>query len=158
MIGRTRRQESLSMAKATSSFFEIYDETSPKLCSDKQKYFLDCAAEVAMKSSMGHKHGAIIVHKKKIIASGHNYRFSHFCHDFSIHAEVAAISSLKGKAKNLLSESELYVVRIGPAKFYDALKYSKPCDKCQEAISKYNIKKVYYSTNYNYDLLTTIQE
>jgi deoxycytidylate deaminase len=28
---------------------------------------------------------------------------------------------------------------------------SKPCEKCTKFINKYNIRKIYYSTNYDYD-------
>ena len=45
-----------------------------------------------------HKHGAIIVYRDKIISSGFNY----YVGDFSIHAEVAAISHIKKKNRNIL--------------------------------------------------------
>jgi deoxycytidylate deaminase len=71
------------------------------------------------------------------------------CHGFSIHAEVDALTKVKGR-KNILSEAELYVARIGkfnpaaPSTF--CLKYSKPCRECSKAILKQGIRKVYYST------------
>lgn len=131
----------------TSAYFEYFDEINPKDMSSKQKHYLQIAAEVAMNSVMNHKHGAIIVHKKNIIAMGFNYLHS----TFSIHAEIAAISQLKGKEKDILPECELYVVRIGPKKYDNALKYSKPCMNCQNYIAKKCIKKTYYSTNYQFD-------
>lgn len=140
--------------KATAEFFEEYDEIDPVICKDKHKYYLDIAATVAVNSLMNHKHGAVIVHKKKIIATGYNYFFSQFSKNYSIHAEVAAINSLKGKMKDILPECELYIVRIGPTNYQDILKYSKPCFRCQDYINKHNIKKTYYSTNYNYDDIT----
>lgn len=133
---------------ATSDYFQYFDEIDPKRMNDKQQYFLNIAAKVANGSDMNHKHGAILVHKKNIIATGYN----HYNNNLSIHAEVAAISQLKGKDKKILSECELYVVRIGPGRFYDQLKYSKPCYNCQKFISKKCIKKIYYSTNYDYDV------
>lgn len=140
--------------KATSKFFEEYDDIDPVICKDKHKYYLDIAASVAINSPMSHKHGAVIVHKKKIISTGYNYFFTQLTKNYSIHAEVAAINSLKGKMKDILSECELYIVRIGPVNYQDILKYSKPCLKCQDYINKYEIKKTYYSTNYNYDNIT----
>lgn len=109
-----------------------------------------------MKSVMNHKHGAIIVHKKKIIATGFNYILKQYYHEFSIHAEISAINSLKGsqQLKTILPECELYVVRIGPNEYHETLKYSKPCCKCQKVINKFGIRKAYYSTNYEYDKLT----
>jgi deoxycytidylate deaminase len=139
--------------KATSSFFELFDEIEPKITNEKQKYYLNYAANIAMKSNMNHKHGAIIVYKKKIIATGFNYIINSYYNEFSIHAEISAISSIKSipNYKIILQECELYVVRIGPKELFNTLKYSKPCCNCQKAINKYDIKKVFYSTNYEYD-------
>lgn len=131
----------------TSEYYESQDDMCVKTSSDRQKYFLEVAAKTAMKSPMGHKHGAIIVYKGRVIGAGHNYYFAHF----SIHAEVAALSCIKKKYKHILSDCELYVVRIGPDKYNNTLKYSKPCCNCQNAILKHNIKKAFYSTHYEYD-------
>lgn len=136
----------------TSDYFQNFDTDVPKNMNDKQSYYLEIAAKVAMKSEMNHKHGAILVHKKQVIASGYNY----YCGDHSIHAEIAVISQIKGKMKKCLPDCELYVVRIGPNKFHDHLKYSRPCCNCQNYITKKFIKKTYYSTNYQYDI--TIDE
>ena len=130
-----------------SKYYESLDDSNVKTSNEKQKEYLEIAAKIALKSPMGHKHGAVIVYRNKIIASGHNYYMS----NFSIHAEVAALSSVKGKNKQILPECELYVVRIGPDKFNNPLKYSKPCYNCQHTILKHNIKKAFYSTNYDYD-------
>lgn len=134
----------------TSEYFKNFDEDCPKAMHCKQNHFLRIAAEVAMNSLMNHKHGAIIVHKKNIIAVGHNYHYA----NHSIHAEVAAISRLKSRDKAILSECELYVARIGPDKYDNPLKYSKPCNSCQNYIAKKSIKKTFYSTNYEYDSIT----
>lgn len=132
----------------TSDYFQYFDTNNPKNMNDKQSHYLDIAAKIAMKSTMNHKHGCILVCKKQIISSGYNYSVG----ETSIHAEIAAISNVKGKFKKFLSESEMYVVRIGPNNFHDCLKYSKPCFNCQNYISKKSIKKIYYSTNYDYDV------
>jgi deoxycytidylate deaminase len=131
----------------TSEYYECLDAISVKNSNDRQRYYLDVAAKIALKSPMGHKHGAILVYKGKIISTGHNYYFL----NSSIHAEVAALSCIRGKQKHILSDCELYVVRIGPDKYNNPLKYSKPCCNCQNAILKHNIKKAFYSTNYDYD-------
>lgn len=133
---------------ATSDYFQYFDTDLPKNMNERQSYYLDIAAKVAMKSTMNHKHGSIIVYKKEIIASGYNYYHG----ENSVHAEIAAISQLKGKNKVFLPDCELYVVRIGPNDFKNHLKYSKPCCNCQNYISKKCIKKIYYSTNYDYDI------
>ena len=159
MIGQekkinNRRQKGLSNANS-ENYFEKLDEHSPKNINSKHDRFLAHAAKIASKSSMTHRHGAIIVHKNEIISSGYNYSTSYLCHDYSIHAEVSAITKLKGKSKEFLSECELYVVRIAYLSNEGVLKYSKPCDRCKEAIEKFNIKKIYYSTNYEYDSIVS---
>lgn len=137
----------------TSEYYECLDDICVKPSNDRQRYYLDEAAKIALKSPMGHKHGAVLVYKGKIVSSGHNYYFL----NSSIHAEVAAISCIRSKQRHILPECELYVVRIGPNKFNNALKYSKPCCNCQNAILKHNIKKAFYSTNYDYDVLRLAQ-
>lgn len=106
----------------------------------RQVNYLQIAAQVAMQSLMIHKHGAVIVHKKKIIASACNYYYL----QHSIHAEVAAIMQIRDK--HILAECEMYVVRIGsPLRYKNGLKYSMPCKHCQEFICKRCIKRVFYS-------------
>lgn len=131
----------------TSEYFQYFDENNPKHMHCKQNYYLRIAADVALNSLMNHKHGAVIVHKKNIIAAGCNC----YSGKISIHAEVAAINQIKGRCKNVLFECELYVARIGPDRYDNALKYSKPCNSCQNYIAKKSIKTTYYSTNYEYD-------
>ena len=75
---------------------------------------------------------------------------------YSTHAEISAINKVKNKKQ--LSECEMYIVRIGPDKLNNMLKYSKPCINCQNYINKYNIKKIYYSTNYEYDSIVSSSE
>lgn len=144
---RTELKKKFKTHLLTSEYFQYFDEVCPKNMSVKQQDYLQIAANVAMNSDMNHKHGAVLVYKKNVIAVGYNYNLA----SFSIHAEVAAISQLKGRDKNVLSECELYVVRIGPTKYNNALKYSKPCLNCQNYINKKCIKKTYYSTNYEFD-------
>lgn len=139
--------------KMTSKYFEYFDEEDVKLTTRKQKKYIELASKIAMKSVMTQKHGAIIVYKKEIIATGFNYNINNI---YSIHAEMDAISTMKKQHKHLLPECELYVVRIGPDRFDNPLKYSKPCFNCQNAITKYCIKKTFYSTNYEYDDITMV--
>ena len=123
------------------------EEYIPKVCDTKQEYFLNRAASIAVRSCMGHRHGCIIVNKSgEIVSEGYNYLFTHMCHKFSIHAEVCCLSKMK-RNKKILSECEMYVVRIGTDNMGRPLKYSKPCPDCTKAIIKSGIKKIYYSTN-----------
>jgi len=134
----------------TSNYFECIDSVCVRISNEKQKYYLNIAAKIANKSPMfNHKHGAIIVYKDKIIGSGFNYYMA----DFSIHAEVAAIASIHKKQKHILRDCDIYVVRIGPDRFNNPLKYSRPCTNCSNTIIKNNIKNAFYSTNYDYDII-----
>lgn len=109
----------------------------------KNELFMERAAEVALKSSMQQKHGAVIVYKNNIIGSGFNYICDYMCNNYSIHAEVAAISSLFYN-KKILEFCDIYVVRIAPA-FNNSLRNSKPCRNCTNFIKKYNLRNTYYS-------------
>ena len=135
----------------TISSFQNGQDAYPKTSSERQSYFLQCAVKAAQKSSMEHQHGAVIVVDNNIIASGFNHHYEHMCHLNSIHAEVDALMKVKGQRRHLLSDAEMYVVRIGTKNMDCPLKYSKPCCDCQKAIKKYGIRKVYYSTSYEYN-------
>ena len=52
---------------------ESQDENLNKDINKKHQIFLDKAAEIAKYSTMQQKHGAVVVHKNKIIAYGFNY-------------------------------------------------------------------------------------
>ena len=100
---------------------------------------------LAKKSAMTHKHGAIIVRNNEIIAEGINHMAPFLMHSYSIHAEIAALSKVRGKNKKFMEECTLLVVRIGPPSKDFAFKMSKPCENCEMAIRKSGIKKIFYS-------------
>jgi deoxycytidylate deaminase len=140
-IFNKRRQEQ------TESEDEILKEGNKK-----HQLFLCKAAEVAKQSNMNQKHGAIVVYKNKIIASGFNYICDYMNDNYSIHAEVSAISQMFHN-KKLLELCDIYVVRIAPTIYNNCLKNSKPCNSCSKFIKKYNIRNIYYSTSYYYNEL-----
>jgi deoxycytidylate deaminase len=119
-------------------------ESENKDINKRHQIFLDKAAEIAKYSTMQQKHGAVVVYKNKIVGYGFNYMVNHLNDNNSIHAEVAAISQVF-KNKTILGECDIYVVRIGPPRFNNCLKLSKPCEKCTKFINKYNIRCTYYS-------------
>jgi dCMP deaminase len=123
------------------------EDRQTKNCKEKQDYFLKKAATYAVRSNVkNHKHGCVIVKDGEVIADGFNHHVNHYEHTFTIHAEVDALTKVK-KLKNILSECELYVVRIGTDLMGNPLKYSRPCVNCTKAILKAGIKKVYFSTD-----------
>lgn len=107
----------------------------------------DRATQLARKSTMLHRHGAIIVHDGEIVSEGYNRKTHYMEHAFSIHAEVDAISKIKNKGKKYLEECTLVVVRVGTDNMMWPLKDSKPCEACQRAIKNHHIRKVFYSVN-----------
>jgi deoxycytidylate deaminase len=140
----------------TSLYYEYFDDNIAQKLNRKHAFYFDIAAKIAQNSNMYQKHGALIVYKKTIISSGTNNYLLKSSKKYSTHAEISAINKVKNKKQ--LSECEMYIVRIGPDKFNNMLKYSKPCINCQNYINKYNIKKIYYSTNYEYDSIVSSSE
>lgn len=126
-----------------------------KVINKKHQLFLQEAAEIASKSNMQQKHGAVIVYKNKIIASGYNEICDYMNNNFSIHAEVSAISKMFYN-KKLLELCDIYVVRIAPITFDNYLKNSKPCKNCTNFIKKYNLRNIYYSTSYKFEEMMCI--
>lgn len=139
--------------KTVSLYYESLDDERPRECTEKQRWFLERAKQQANKSTMGHRHGCVVVLDDEIIASGHNHWFTQNCHHYSMHAEVDAITKVKKRTRATISQCELYVVRIAPNSMDKCLKYSKPCEDCTAFIQKNGIKKVYYSTNYEFEAL-----
>jgi deoxycytidylate deaminase len=114
-------------------------QTKPQKTED----IFDTLVSLANKSTMQHKHAAIIYKNGEIIGSGYNYHVDYLSHQFSCHAEVAAIQSCKKKDRQNLSDATLIVIRIGKD---NEPRLSKPCTNCQKEIQKYNIRKIFYST------------
>lgn len=90
-------------------------------------------------------HGALVILRNKIIARGHNkYSVSLSPSTYSIHAEVAAINNALMKVKRQdLRQAKLVVIRLTKE---GCLSNSFPCKNCQDYINKFNIKRVYYSS------------
>jgi len=102
----------------------------------------DKVVSIARKSVMQHKHGAIIVRNGEILGAGYNHITDYMSHQWSCHAEVAAIQNCRKKDRQNLSDATLLVVRISKE---GEPKLSKPCANCKKQIEKYGIKRVFYS-------------
>jgi len=100
---------------------------------------------VAKKSDMEHRHACLIVKKREIIAEGFNKKSDMFEQIYSIHAEMDAISKLASRSKGYTNDCDMYVYRIGTDLCSNPTKLSKPCKRCEDAIRKVGIKRVYYS-------------
>lgn len=120
---------------------------------DKTQHFIDIASNEAKKSNMIKKHGAILVHRNKVIGSGYNYLTpsSGKIHEkrtdtnkarYSIHAEVSCIRSVRPENRKYIASSVLIVVRINTdGDYLDSL----PCKNCSSVINKYKIRKTMYT-------------
>lgn len=103
----------------------------------------DLAHLVAQRSNLLFQHGAVVIKKGKIIASGRNYKNG--CrmgnpNIFSVHAEVNAIEStklrgLRGATIVIYAESK------------GRQKTSKPCPNCFHILQKLGFRKLVYSTH-----------
>lgn len=111
-----------------------------------RRLFIDEAYSQAYKSDMNFNHGAVIIHRGKILSSGYNYYHDNRCnynYKESIHAEVCAINNaLKKIHASELKKCELVIIRVN--RQGECLN-SKPCCNCAKIINKFNIKKVFYS-------------
>lgn len=114
-------------------------------------HLCDRACQVAKKSGMNHRHGAVVIHNGKIISEGYNRECQEFKEQFSVHAEVDALLKIRKLGRHVLSQCDLIVVRIAPSSMEHAMKLSMPCCKCRPFIERLGIRRVYYSTNDEFD-------
>jgi deoxycytidylate deaminase len=120
---------------------------------NKKQYYITKAREMALKSPMDSRYGAILLYRGKIISYGYN----DYCHKirclnelcqkkyerfkYSKHAEIACIT--KCENKKIIQDSTLMLIRIN--KTGDIID-CEPCELCKKYIKKYNIKRVYLIT------------
>lgn len=114
--------------------------------------FLQKAFEIASKhpfyDEVSSLHGAIIVKGGRILSKGTNQPKSNafinmFAHHkgCNIHAECSAI--LKARKKIDLNGAKMFVARMRKVDKMPGT--SKPCKMCQKIMSRYGIKKVFYT-------------
>lgn len=110
------------------------------------------ACLVARKSGMNHRHGAVVIRNGEIVAEGFNYESTLLKEKFSVHAEADALSKIKHLGKQFLSQCDMIVVRVGPMTLEYTTKLSMPCPACRCKIEQMGIRKVYYTTNEDFDM------
>jgi len=111
----------------------------------KKIKFLEIARNIASKSNMKIKHGAVILHRKKIVATGCNTRNYKMANKFSIHAEQNALNDFfrQKKHKSGFEFFSLFVVRLSDT---GILMNSKPCSQCSHTLRNIScINRVFYS-------------
>jgi tRNA(Arg) A34 adenosine deaminase TadA len=121
------------------------------MCSSRQHEFCERARQEARKSMMEHKLGCVIVCGGEVVAASHNYYVENFKEAWSVHAEVATIMQLRKKPRKYFKDCEMYVVRVGTHHMNYPFKLSKPCESCTAMINAMGIRRVYYSTNDEYE-------
>jgi tRNA(Arg) A34 adenosine deaminase TadA len=96
------------------------------------------------------QHCAVVVHKGSILSVGHNKKKSHPLQKFFadkeekifIHAELDALTKIKDK--NVLTECDLYVLRVTGGK---NVSNSEPCVGCKRALKYFKIRNTYWTTD-----------
>lgn len=113
-------------------------------------FYLAKAAIEAAKSPMGQRLGAVVVFRGMVVGRGYNV-YGTMERLFSLHAEVRALASASWLPRSCREECDLYVVRIGTDRMERPFKMSHPCCNCQRAIADFGIRRVYYTTNADFN-------
>ena len=111
----------------------------------KKLRIIEIARNVASKSTMKIKHGAVIFYKNTLIASGYNTRNYKLSNTFSIHAEQNALNEFFKQKKHKCGFEffSLFVVRLSDT---GVLMNSKPCLNCSRTLLGVScINRVFYS-------------
>jgi len=114
---------------------------------------IETLIKTALKSNMKHKHGCVILYKKKIISKGFNYyKISNLLYNnytvqqyennkYSVHAEQNAINKIRNKL--LLCKCTIYIIRLKNLNEItidnNNIELGIPCEACNNLINKYKI-------------------
>lgn len=115
--------------------------------SNKQRSFLKLAVRMAETSDLPQQHGAVIVKGGSVLSVGVNkWRNKQLVNTsdeynpyLTYHAEIDAISRINTD----LTGATIYIARIGKD---GSEKFSRPCQRCTQALKASGIKKVVYTT------------
>lgn len=136
----------------------MLDNPSSKTQELKLNRFLNLARSLALSSDFYRfKHGACIVKKGHVIATGINIYKSHplqrqynnYRSDIEtdaphyMHAEICALTKAIKQYPDL-SDAQIYIYRVSES---GKPAMSRPCAACIKAIADYGIKTIYYTTN-----------
>lgn len=113
-------------------------------------HFVKEAVEIAKKSPMRSKFGAILVHRNKIVSRGYNtYKTKissknkedeYVSHKYTIHAEHMCIEKCN---KKFFRNSVMILVKIGSTNNENInFLNCESCEQCRRLINKQNIPKV----------------
>jgi deoxycytidylate deaminase len=102
---------------------------------------LERGKKIAHKSTLTHKHSAIIIHKGNIVAEGINYGGTYISRWYAVHAEIDALHKIKHRSKKFREECSIVCVRV----VGNDTKMSKPCINCENIIKQYGIKRIFFT-------------
>ena len=102
----------------------------------------------------GSQHFSGIFKNGKLCHLGNNHlrnSYNNRCVCFSTHAEMDVIYKVlkNSGTKKQLNKYTVVVVRVGRN---GTIKNSRPCNQCLELMTRYNIKKVVYSTETSFEV------
>jgi tRNA(Arg) A34 adenosine deaminase TadA len=100
--------------------------------------FVRRAVCAATRASGAFRHGAVVVYKGRVVASGCN-RFGAGARD-SVHAEAATVARVP---RSVLRGATMFVVRVGRDQ---RLLESRPCTRCQRHLARLGMRCVFYTT------------
>ena len=117
-----------------------------KVLSKTEKRYLDIARELAEKSQLHHKHGAIVVKSGRVLGRGFNKPRNHpkiietgrHVFECGYHAEIVAMKD----AGDNVNGAVIFVARVNK-EGEDLL--SKPCSQCQRVLISRKVKNVIYT-------------
>lgn len=127
---------------------------------DWHQYFLTIAGLVSKRATcVRRKAGAVIVHRKRILATGYNGAPSGLphCHDTGCLREDLKVESGKRHElcrglhaeQNAIIQAALHGIKIEGAVIYSTL---FPCSLCAKMLINANVSKIYYREGYPDDL------
>lgn len=112
------------------------------------EYLINECVKQAQKSTMEHRHGAILVCDGDIVCRSNNFHVTGDEERYSIHAEESIIRKFRRELYPKRSYFLLIVVRLNNSR-RDRLMLSKPCRRCTKLLNKCDwISRVVYSTDY----------
>jgi len=114
----------------------------------------ELAKEMARKSNMSKRHGAVLMSGGKICGTGYNHmwidKVNLKCFKTmriaSIHAEIDCIQSCRSFYKEA-NRKKYTMIIVRMRRDDEKLMCSKPCSMCLDILKKFRVKKVYYTND-----------
>lgn len=112
--------------------------------SKQQRNFLNIASKVAETSAMDQRHGAVVVKAGRVLSVGVNkwrnpslVSINYYDPNLTVHAEIDALNRIDDPRG-----TTIYVSRVDK---FGQEQYSRPCARCEAALSKAGVKAVIYT-------------